>query len=142
MSYSPEAEFDEQGQFFWATCKIGKLSRESVEKIMITKFHKTHWNILDEKEKKQMIAIAKKYAAKEKKSRKVVHKEDKGGKGLRQAIMATWKACGHEVEELHDLMKNWGFGESLRACTKDCLYTILDRVKKICQPVKGKSKRR
>lgn len=136
MNYSPEAEFDEQGQFFWATCKIGKLTREKVEAMMIKKFKKTHWNILDDKERKQMIAIAKRYAEKAKKSRKMVNE-----KGLRQAIMATWKACGHEVEELHDLMITWGFGESLRACTKDCLYTILDRVKQICQPVKGKNER-
>ncbi len=131
MSYSQEAQFDDQGEFFWATCKIGKLSRESAEKIMIKKFKKTHWNILDDKEKRQMIAIAKRYADKVKKQRKFTNE-----KGLRQAIMATWKACGHNIEELHDLMKTWGFGESLRACNQDVLFTIHDRIKQICRKVK------
>lgn len=131
MSYSTEAQFDEQGQFFWATAKIAGWDAQQVEMLMLKKYKISHWNALNQNQKNQMIAIMKKYADAAKKKRKFTKE-----KGLRQAIMATWKSCGHDIEELHALMKTWGFGESLRACKIDALYTIHDRVKTICQSVK------
>jgi len=133
MSYSPEAQYDDQGKYFFATCKIAGWDEKRVEYYLIKKYKKTHWNLLTAKEKKQMIAMMNKYAKPEREKRKLTAE-----KGLRQNIMAIWTGTGHTHDEIHALMIEWGFGSSLRACKISVLYEIQDRVKKICQPVKQK----
>lgn len=120
MSYSKEAMYDDQGTFFWSLCKTAGKTREDIEKIMLSKYKKTHWNILEENERKQMIAIVKKYA-KQKQSSELIRK-----------IMGLWSKNGHNIEELHALMTEWGLGNSLRACRVQTLYSILKSVQKIC----------
>lgn len=137
MNYSEEAQFDEQGDFFWSICMEAGWSRERVEMLMLRKYKKSHWNILTEKQKRQMIVVMKKYADKET-QKKQKKKQNTENSQLRKNIMAIWSATGHKIEDLHALMKEWGFGESLRACNKSTLFTIMDRVRDICSPVKQK----
>jgi len=133
LNYSEEAQYDEQGGYFWSLCMEAGWNRERVEMLMLQKYKKSHWNILTEKQKRQMIVVMKKYADNETKK-----KQNAENSQLRKNIMAIWSATGHSLEELHALMKDWGFGESLRACNKFTLFTIMDSVRDICSPVKKK----
>lgn len=135
MSYSTEAQYDEQGKYFYATCKIAGWDEKRVTALLIQKFKKSHWNVLTAKEKKQMIAMMNKYAKPERDKRKVTME-----KRIRQGIMAIWISTGHTHEEMHALMKDWGFGSSLRACNMKTLQEISRRVKDICQPIKERKR--
>lgn len=129
------AVFDEQGKFFWSLVKQADWDRKKVQNLMVKKYSKTHWNLLTENERRQMLGIMRRYAAANKKS-KQFDKE----KRMRQAIASTWRTCGHGMEELHSLMNEWGFGRSLRECTMKQMYVIYDNVKDICTPVKNNKK--
>jgi hypothetical protein len=51
-------------------------------------------------------------------------------KKLRQSINAIWIKAGHSRDELHCIMSDWGFGNSLRALKHKDLCSVLGNVKK------------
>ena len=136
--YSQESQFDKQGAYFWSLVKQAGWTRMKAESLMLKKYRKTHWNILDDKEKRQMIAVLKKYVVKAESEKSPLPPFKKGGKvdidekGFRQRIMALWSKTGHTKDELHDLMVQWRLEPSLRACGYPQLCFVWRNVKAIC----------
>jgi len=124
-NFSPESKYDKQGAYFWSLVKKSGWTREQVQALMMKKSNKTHWNVLNQLEKRQVIAVLKKYVEKNKKENEVAEKQ------FRQRIMAFWSKHGHTKEELYDLMVEWGFEPSLRACRYNVLCSIWFNVRKI-----------
>lgn len=122
--YSKESQYDKQGSYFWSLVKQAGWDRERVTMLMLKKFDKSHWNVLAYEEKRQLISTMKRYADKEKHNRE---------KKLRQKIYALWISTGHTKDELHDLLTEWDFGDSLRLCKLPTLLKIYSNVKAICR---------
>jgi len=119
--YSKESRFDQQGKYFWSLVKEANWTRQQVEALLISKFHATHWNTLNQTERRQVISIMKVYVKKQTEIKE---------KRLRQAINATWIKAGHNRDELHCMMSDWGFGESLRALGYKDLCSVYGNVRK------------
>ena len=118
--YHPNSQFDKQGDYFYYLVKQAGWERDQVMSLIAKKFKKTHWNLLNKKEKSRAITIMKAYAAKN-----TLKKE----KALRQTIYATWIKSGYTKDELKDYMLAWGFGDSTRACNFIQLVRLLDFVR-------------
>ena len=61
-SFSEKWELDDQGKLMWFLMKSIGWNRRRITMLMLKKFKKTHWNLLTEKEKRQVINILKSYA--------------------------------------------------------------------------------
>jgi len=57
-----EWQLDDQGKLMWFLMKSIGWNRRRITMLMLKKFKKTHWNLLTEKEKRQVINILKSYA--------------------------------------------------------------------------------
>ncbi len=123
MDYSNEAVLDPQGTYFWHLVKLADWTRERVEMLMLRKFKATHWNALDEKQRRQMIGTMKSYADKQ---------SDVKAKKIRQCIGATASALGLSMDQVHELMQAWGFGTSLRKLNFQQTMQVYENIKK-CQ---------
>ncbi len=55
-------ELDAQGKYMWYLMKQINWNRRRLTILLIKKFHKTHWNLLSQKEKRQVINILKGYS--------------------------------------------------------------------------------
>ncbi len=53
------AQFDKQGKFMYALMKQAGLSDLQVRSYMVLHFRKTHWNVLDQNERKNVIDMLK-----------------------------------------------------------------------------------
>jgi len=128
--YSKESQFDKQGAYFWSLVKQAGWTRAKAEMLMLKNYRKTHWNILDSKEKRQIIATMKNYAKKgnAEKAKALETSE----KRFRQRIMALWSKTGHTKDELYDMMVQWGYQPSLRACRFQELCSVWEQVRVIC----------
>jgi hypothetical protein len=113
--YLPDSAFDKQGTYFWSLVKQADWSRSRVMSLILKEYSKSHWNLLDQKEKRQMIAIFKNYAKKRQSEIKAIM--DQKNKIFRQRICAKWIKHGHKKEELNELMVLWGLPASLRQCS-------------------------
>ena len=117
--YKKEAQFDKQGMLFYSLCKQAGWSNTAIQNFLVNKYKKTHFNILHENEKRQVIAIAKAYAEKA---------DITNAKAIRQRIVATWRKAGLSIDDLHHYMQAWGFPNSLRACSTKQLIQIKNYV--------------
>jgi len=59
--FSKEAELDKQGKFIYSLMKQIGWDMTRLEQLLLKKFKKTHINVLNESEKKMVIAILKSY---------------------------------------------------------------------------------
>ena len=124
----PKTEFCEQGKYLWSLVrkagwhqpkKGSEISRFDL--YIVKTFKATHIEALKPYELRRAIATLKPYAEKADKDR---------GKQLRQQIMATVAKAGHDVQWLHENMKLWGYGESLRALNFPRTVEVMNCVKK------------
>lgn len=114
-----KAEFDRQGKYLWhLVCTAGwdraakgkpnpsgehRLTR--FESYLLKTFKVTHYNALNEDEIRRAIATLKPYADKAKFEQCKV---------LRSQIVATVMTRGRDLDWLHDNMRIWKYGDSLR----------------------------
>lgn len=117
-----KAVFDDQGKYFWSLVKQAEWDRKRVEAYMIKKFNKTHWSVLNEKERRQSIATMRGYAD---------QNRPKLESSLRQRIMANGSKIGLNRDRVHELMIEWGYGNSLRKCKLTQLRTIYANIRKM-----------
>jgi hypothetical protein len=146
----PKQEFTEQGKYLWYLVKLAgwdrpfpprkddcrlksaatstgetpvattekKLSR--FEWYLLKTFKVTHQNALNEDEVRRAIATLKPYADKAKHDM---------CKGLRSQIMAMVSTRGHDKDWLHENMKVWKYGESLRELGYNELIAVRGHVR-------------
>ena len=127
-TYLDKAVFDDQGKYLWSLVRKAGWDSKQLQQLLMKKYDKTHWNILNETERRQVIGILRSYADKNKEPYE---------KRLRQKIVATAIKNGITTEELHDLMYQWGLGKSLKACNSHQLMTILSNVHNIARKNKN-----
>ena len=120
-NYSHESRFDSHGSFFWRLVRQANWTKKQVMELFLKKFNATHWNVLNEKERRQAINIMKHYVKKQTEIKE---------KRLRQSINAIWIKSGHTRDELHSVMADWGYGVSLRALGYNDLCSVIKHVKK------------
>jgi hypothetical protein len=104
----PRAEFDKQGKLFFYLWKTAGWSQERVNKLLVKRYKTTHWNALTTQEKSALIATMQTYAAKAERDMM------KQAPGIRQSIMGLVVRHGRNKDWLHEQMKEWGYGESMR----------------------------
>ena len=110
-----------QEMYFLGLVKKANWTYEQAEQLLLTKFETSRWNELTQIDKRRAIIIMKHFV------KKAIELKEKK---LRQAIYAIWIKSGHSRDELHDVMIDWGFGNSLKALRYRDLYNILVNVKK------------
>ena len=120
-NYSHESLLGSHGSFFWRLVRQANWTKKQVMELFLKKFNATHWNVLNEKERRQAINIMKHYVKKQTEIKE---------KRLRQSINAIWIKSGHTRDELHSVMADWGYGVSLRALEYNDLLSVLGNVKK------------
>lgn len=118
----PKAQYDKQGLKFWSLLEGAGWTSERIEKLIWKRYKTSHWNALDDDQKNALIATAKFYNSKA--NPQVIDREKK----LRSSIMAIVRSNGHDDEWLHQLMTQWGFGDSLRKLHSRDLYQVKSAV--------------
>lgn len=88
----PVAPFDKQGRYFWHLAKTAGWSKDRVNKLMVQKFGVSHWNVLNESQKKAAITLMRSYAAKGR---------DAQNKRMRSTIMSLVARNGMDKEWLY-----------------------------------------
>ena len=63
-NYSGNWKLDKQGKFMWGLMKQAGWDKNRLVKLMVKKYQKTHWNLLIEPEKRQVISILRSYIKK------------------------------------------------------------------------------
>lgn len=124
----PKAPFKDQQSYLWSLVKragwdkaVPGQKHSRFAAYLIKTFKVTHANVLDDVQMRQAIATLKPYAA------KAAHDAKKR---LHGAIMCHVTKSGQDVDWLHYMMKEWGYGESLRECNFHQVQAILALVKK------------
>ena len=120
--FSDASVFDPQGRLFYRLVKQAGWTKERITTLLLKKYNAMHWNALEPKEKKGVIATMKGYV---KEAQKAQSKE------LRQKIMGIWCRSGRSSDELHEYMVAWGFGDSLRKCN----HAQLQNIKQYCKVI-------
>ena len=110
-----------QETYFLGLVKKANWTREQVEQLFLTKFETTQWSELNQNDKRRAIAIMKHFV------KKAIELQERK---LRQTINAIWIKAGHTRDELHCIMFDWGFGNSLRALRHKELCSMLVNVRK------------
>ena len=88
---------------------------------LLKTFQVTHANVLDAVQMRQAIATLKPYAA------KAAHEAKKR---LHSAIMSHAARHGQSEAWVHDMMMQWGYGESLRELNFQQVQAVYSLVKK------------
>lgn len=123
----PKARFGDQQSYLWSLVKQAgwdkevkgqKYSRFSA--YLVKTFNVTHASVLDANQMRQAIATLKPYAAKAAHARKTK---------LNSAIMAHVSRQGYDLNWLHENMKLWGFGDSVRALPYKKTVELYDLVR-------------
>ena len=122
MTLHASAQFDKQGKLFWHYCKLAGWSNQGITGYLAKTFNATHFNALNPTERIRAITIVRSYAKKQ---------ETIKSKTMRQNIVALWRGHGYTIDELHDYMHAWGFGDSLRKCS----LTQLLNIKEYCKTI-------
>lgn len=124
----PKAEFESQMKYLWSLVRKAGWDKACPGKAhsrfsayLLKTFSVTHANVLDQNQIRQAIATLKPYAA------KAAHDAKKR---LNGAIMSHVSRHGKDIEWLHFNMQQWGFGDSLRACSLEQTLQIFALVKK------------
>ncbi|HOQ80333.1 MAG TPA: hypothetical protein PKZ69_07125 [Candidatus Cloacimonadota bacterium] len=131
MNYCKEAQYDEQGLYMHSLMKDAGWDEKGLQGFLVKNFRKSHWNLINESERRRVISMLRKYAAKNRAAQQAAK-----GKKLRKNIMGLWTANGFTYSDMHDAMKIWGYGESLRALTLKELYEVFDYVRLFCSAKK------
>jgi beta-glucosidase/6-phospho-beta-glucosidase/beta-galactosidase len=124
----PKAEFKEQQKYLWSLVRkagwdkaVPGQNYSRFAAYLLKNFQVTHMNVLDEKQMRQAIATLRPYAA------KAAHLQKKK---LHAAVMSHVARKGKNVDWLHQNMIQWGYGDSLRACSYQEVSQIFTLVKK------------
>jgi len=62
--YNDKWKLDSQGKYMWHIMKSIGWSRKRLTMLMLKRYKKMHWNLLEDKEKRQIINILKNYLKK------------------------------------------------------------------------------
>jgi hypothetical protein len=124
----PKAPFKDQQSYLWALVKragwdkaVPNQKHSRFAAYLLKNFKVTHANALDEHQMRQAIATLKPYAA------KAAHDAKKR---LHSAIMSHAARNGFNEAWVHQMMKEWGYGESLRECNFRQVQAIFVLIKK------------
>lgn len=60
-----EFNYDKQGKYMHALMKSAGWTESDLRAFMIKHYHKTHWNLLEQRERRAIIAMLQKYTAKQ-----------------------------------------------------------------------------
>ncbi len=60
-----EFNYDKQGKYMHALMKSAGWTESDLRAFMIKHYHKTHWNLLEQRERRAIIAMLQKYAVKQ-----------------------------------------------------------------------------
>ena len=72
-----EFNYDRQGKFMHALMKSAGWTESDLRAFMIKHYHKTHWNLLEQRERRAIIAMLQKYVSKQSKQNTAIDpKED------------------------------------------------------------------
>jgi hypothetical protein len=126
----PKQEYDAQGKLFHHYAKLAGWEQKRIDALLLSKFKATHFNALNQVERRQAINIMKGYVKKAEKQKAA---------RLRQMIMAYVSARGQDIDWLHDCMGAWGYGDSLRKLTYQQTIEIWDAVREALRPVEEKN---
>jgi hypothetical protein len=115
----PKEEFTEQGMKAYSLFKEAGWDIERIEALIWRRYKCSHINALNESQMRGLLATAQAYSRKAKKQ--VL---DGRMKAQRQKIMGLVAVNGKDRDWLHEVMVEWGFGDSLRKCTMKQLWWI------------------
>ena len=72
-----EFNYDKQGKYMHALMKSAGWTEADLRSFMIKHYHKTHWNLLEQRERRAIIAMLQKYVSKQSKQNTAIDpKED------------------------------------------------------------------
>ena len=72
-----EFNYDKQGKYMHALMKSAGWTESDLRSFMIKHYHKTHWNLLEQRERRAIIAMLQKYVSKQSKQNTAIDpKED------------------------------------------------------------------
>jgi hypothetical protein len=127
-----KANFDEQGDKFYSLLKEAGWSTDRIEALIWKRYKCSHWMACNESQRKGLMATAQSYKQKAKKAdwKKKMSEQ-------RQKIMGMVAVNGKDKEWLHELMIDWGFGDSLRKCTMKQLWWIKSALIRCFNPIKN-----
>lgn len=124
----PKTPFKDQQSYLWSLVKragwdkaVPGHQHSHFAAYLLKTFNVTHANVLDDAQMRRAIATLKPYAA------KAAHEAKKR---LHAAIMSHAARHGQSEVWVHDMMKSWGYGESLRECTFRQVQAIYALIKK------------
>lgn len=118
----PKAELDAQGKLFWHYAMYAGWSAARIAALLQKRWQVTHWNALNENEKRAAINIMKSYAAASDRAR---------DKAMRSRIVVIIKKAGKDLAWLHESMESWGMGDSMRKLKHGDLLVLWDMIVKL-----------
>lgn len=127
----PKTEFNKQQSYLWSLVKQAGWNKAAKGKnysrfsaYLVKTFNVTHANVLTQNQMRQAIATLKPYAA------KAAHDQKKK---LNQTIVAVAAKNGKDIHWVHENMKNWGMGESIRLLSYQETLNLLNLIRKALQ---------
>lgn len=124
----PKQRFKNQQSYLWSLVRragwdkaVPGQQHSRFDAYMLKTFKTTHANRLDDQQMRRAIATVKPYAA------KAAHDAKKR---LHSAIMSHASRHGQSPEWVHQMMNEWGFGESLRELNFQQVQAVYALVKK------------